>query len=67
MPAGPSAGSRMTCAEAIGKVIDSDKPAERDSSASVAPKEKEIAKTETPARVKPADTTVAKEIAKTVS
>ena len=52
---------------AISKVIDGDKPAERDSPTNVVPKDKEIARTETPAKVKPADTTVVKELAKTVS
>ena len=45
----------------ISKVID-DKPVERDSFVSVSPKEKEAPKTETPVRLKPTDTTVAKEV-----
>lgn len=45
----------------IGKVIE-DKPVERDSVTSVSPKEKETPKTETPVKMKPPDTTVAKEL-----
>jgi hypothetical protein len=58
MPAVPVRRVANELRRRISKVID-DKPVERDSFVSVSPKEKEAPKTETPGKVKPADTTVA--------